>query len=399
MDRPEFYRFHQGDRVLPFEAQEYDARLAGLRASMDEAGVAACVLTSMHNIAYYSGFLYCSFGRPYALVVTETESVTISAGIDAGQPWRRCHGDNITYTDWARNNYWRAILSVTGEGRTIGYEGDHLTLVQRDLLEDFLKPLAMFDVAPATMRQRMHKSPAEIALITHGAQVADVGGHAIRDAIREGVREIDVAMAGRDAMELEIARRFPDAEYRDTWVWFQSGLNTDGAHNPVTSRRLQRGDILSLNCFPMISGYYTALERTLFVGEVDDASLKIWEANVAAHEYGMSLLKPGARCSEVTQEINAFFAMRELLQYRTFGYGHSFGVLSHYYGREAGLELREDIDTVLEPGMVISMEPMLTIPEGLPGAGGYREHDILVITEEGAENITGYPYGPAFNVV
>ncbi|MBR9837717.1 MAG: M24 family metallopeptidase [Rhodobacteraceae bacterium] len=399
MDRPEFYRFHQGDRILPFEEQEYDARLAGLRASMDEAGVAACVLTSMHNIAYYSGFLYCSFGRPYALVVTETESVTISAGIDAGQPWRRCHGDNITYTDWARNNYWRAILSVTGEGRTIGYEGDHLTLVQRDLLEDFLKPLVMVDMAPATMRQRMHKSPAEIALITHGAQVADVGGHAIRDAIREGVREIDVAMAGRDAMELEIARRFPDAEYRDTWVWFQSGLNTDGAHNPVTSRRLQRGDILSLNCFPMISGYYTALERTLFVGEVDDASLKIWEANVAAHEYGMSLLKPGARCSEVTQEINAFFAMRELLQYRTFGYGHSFGVLSHYYGREAGLELREDIDTVLEPGMVISMEPMLTIPEGLPGAGGYREHDILVITEEGAENITGYPYGPAFNVV
>ncbi|MBN8187885.1 M24 family metallopeptidase [Salipiger thiooxidans] len=399
MDRPEFYRFHQGDRILPFEAQEYDARLAGLRASMDEAGVAACVLTSMHNIAYYSGFLYCSFGRPYALVVTETESVTISAGIDAGQPWRRCHGDNITYTDWARNNYWRAILSVTGEGRTIGYEGDHLRLVQRDLLEDFLKPLVMVDMAPATMRQRMHKSPAEIALITHGAQVADVGGHAIRDAIREGVREIDVAMAGRDAMELEIARRFPDAEYRDTWVWFQSGLNTDGAHNPVTSRRLQRGDILSLNCFPMISGYYTALERTLFVGEVDDASLKIWEANVAAHEYGMSLLKPGARCSEVTQEINAFFAMRELLQYRTFGYGHSFGVLSHYYGREAGLELREDIDTVLEPGMVISMEPMLTIPEGLPGAGGYREHDILVITEESAENITGYPYGPAFNVV
>ena len=59
--------------------------------------------------------------------------------------------------------------------------------------------------------------------------------------------------------------------------------------------------------------------------------------------------------------------------------------------REAGLELREDIDTVLEPGMVISMEPMLTIAEGKPGAGGYREHDILVITEDGNENITGYP--------
>jgi creatinase len=281
----------------------------------------------------------------------------------------------------------------------VGYEGDHLTLQQRDKLEDFLQPLTMVDIAPTTMRQRMHKSPAELALIREGARVADVGGYAIREAVKEGAREIDVAMAGRDAMELEIAKAFPEAEYRDTWVWFQSGLNTDGAHNPVTARALQRGDILSLNTFPMISGYYTALERTMFLGEVDAASLNIWEANVAAHDYGMSLLKPGVSCAEVTHKINDFLAERELLQYRSFGYGHSFGLLSHYYGREAGLELREDIDTVLEPGMVISMEPMLTLPEGQPGAGGYREHDILILTEDGSENITGYPYGPEFNVV
>ncbi|MGB7261797.1 MAG: aminopeptidase P family protein [Albidovulum sp.] len=398
-ERPEQYRFHQGQKVLPFASSEYEARLGGLRAIMDAAGVDAVVLTSMHNIAYYSGFLYCSFGRPYALVVTAAEDVTISAGIDAAQPWRRSHGDNITYTDWQRDNYWRAILSVTGPGKMIGYEGDHLTLLQSEKLKSFLTPAGLVDVAPATMRQRMHKSAAEIALIKHGANVADVGGYAIRDAVRAGAREIDVAMAGRDAMELEIAKRFPDAEYRDSWVWFQSGINTDGAHNPVTSRELQVGDILSLNTFPMISGYYTALERTMFVREVDPASLKIWEANVAAHEYGMSLLKPGASCADVTAKINNFFEERQLLQYRTFGYGHSFGVLSHYYGREAGLELREDIDTVLEPGMVISMEPMLTIADGQPGAGGYREHDILVITEDGNEDITKYPYGPEFNVV
>jgi creatinase len=399
MERPEFYRFHQGDRVLPFAASEYNARLAGLRRIMQDAGITACVLTSMHSIAYYSGFLYCSFGRPYGLVVTMSDSVTISAGIDAAQPWRRCHGDNITYTDWQRDNYWRAIASVTGSGASIGIEGDHLTLVQREKLDTFLAPKAVIDAAPLAMAQRMHKSAAELDLIRHGAAVADVGGYAIRDAIRVGVREIDVAMAGRDAMELEIARRFPDAEYRDTWVWFQSGINTDGAHNPVTSRVLQHGDILSLNTFPMISGYYTALERTLFVGEVDYASRKVWDVNVAAHELGISLLKPGASCADVTNQINAFFAERDMLQYRTFGYGHSFGVLSHYYGREAGLELREDIDTVLEPGMVISMEPMLTIPQGQPGGGGYREHDIMIITEDGNDNITDYPYGPSFNVV
>ena len=398
--RPDFHRVHNGEKApLPFSQIEYEARLKWLRQIMEDQGLHAVVLTSMHNIAYYSGFLYCAFGRPYGLVVTETDNVTISAGIDAGQPWRRCYGDNITYTDWTRDNFWRAVAHVAGEGKVIGYEGDHLTVTQRDKLEDFLKPLAQIDIAPHTMRQRMFKSPAEIALIREGARIADVGGFAIRDAIREGTREIDVAMAGRDAMELEIAKSFPDAEYRDTWVWFQSGLNTDGAHNPVTARKLERGDILSLNTFPMINGYYTALERTLFVGEVDEASRKIWEANVGAHELGMSLLKPSNSCAEITARINDFFAERDLLQYRTFGYGHSFGVLSHYYGREAGLELREDIDTVLAPGMVVSMEPMLTLANDQPGAGGYREHDILLITDDGNENLTGFPYGQDHNVI
>jgi creatinase len=249
------------------------------------------------------------------------------------------------------------------------------------------------------MQARMVKSAEEIALIKEGARIADLGGAAIRDAIRPGTREIDVAMAGRDAMELEIARSHPDSELRDTWVWFQSGLNTDGAHNPVTTRALEPGDILSLNAFPMISGYYTALERTLFLDEPDPASLKLWQANVAAHELGLSLIKPGATCSGICAEINRFFADEGLLDYRSFGYGHSFGVLSHYYGREAGLELREDIDTALEPGMVVSIEPMLWVPQGTPGAGGYREHDILIVNDSGAENITHFPYGPEENTI
>ena len=49
--------------------------------------------------------------------------------------------------------------------------------------------------------------------------------------------------------------------------------------------------------------------------------------------------------------------------------------------------------------MVISMEPMIMLPESQPGAGGYREHDILVITEDGNRNITGFPYGPEHNII
>ena len=397
--RPEFFTFRNGEKApLPFSPAEYDNRLAGLRAILAARGLDAAILTSMHGVAYYSGFLYCAFGRPYACVVTPERSVTVSANIDGGQPWRRSAHENVVYTDWTRDNFWRAVRDVAGTARRVGIEGDHLTLAQAGKLGEFLGAEAV-DIAGATMAQRMVKSAEEIALIREGARIADLGGAAVRDAIRVGTREIDVAMAGRDAMEAEIARAHPHSELRDTWVWLQSGLNTDGAHNPVTTRRLAAGDILSLNTFPMISGYYTALERTLFLGEPDAASRAIWEANVAAHEFGLSLIREGATCSGICAEINAHLAARDLLRYRSFGYGHSFGVLSHYYGREAGLELREDVDTVLTRGMVVSMEPMLTVPQGMPGAGGYREHDIVVLGADGPENITGFPYGPEHNVV
>ena len=288
---------------------------------------------------------------------------------------------------------------MVGQAARVGFEADHLTVENHLKLKNSFANAELVDVASITMQQRMVKSEEEMDLITRAAAIADIGGYAVRDAIKIGTREIDVAMAGRDAMELAISEQFPGSEMRDTWVWFQSGINTDGAHNPVTTRKLEDGDLLSLNTFPMISGYYTALERTLIVGEPNDAQLEIWEANVGAHELGLSLIKTGVSCADICDGINDYFAERDLLQYRSFGYGHSFGVLSHYYGREAGLELREDIDTVLEPGMVVSMEPMLTLPQTHAASGGYREHDILVVGETGVTNITGFPYGPEYNVV
>src|SRR5699024_9575768 len=104
-------------------------------------------------------------------------------------------------------------------------------------------------------------------------------------------------------------------------------------------------------------------------------------------------------CKDIAHELNEIFIGHGLLPNRTFGYGDSFSVLAHYYGREGGLELREDIDTVLEPGMVVSMEPMITVIERDPAASGYREPDILVVGEDGAENITKFPFGPEHNII
>jgi creatinase len=403
MERPDFFTLKNGDKVkLPFTEKEYQRRLDNLRNVMNNINLDMIILTSMHNIAYYTGFIYCSFGRPYGCVITKNKISTISANIDASQPWRRSYSDNVIYTDWKRDNYLKAIVSIVGRdkpAKNIGIENDHVTLDIKEKFTSLFSFSKFFDVSKDLMRLRMIKSKEEIEIIKNGARIADIGGEEIVNNIKIGASELEIAISGRDKMEREIAKTYPDAEYMDTWVWFQSGINTDGAHNPKTSRKLLSGDILSLNAFPMISGYYTALERTLFLNDIDDASLKAWEANIKVHKKGLELIKPGVKCSDICHELNDLFAQLGYLQYRTFGYGHSFGVLSHFYGRESGLELREDVDAILEPNMVVSMEPMIMIPEGKPGAGGYREHDILVVNENGAENITKFPFGPEHNIV
>ncbi len=400
MTLPSLIHIPNGDHVTgTFSTLEMRRRLDALRGLMDRMRIDTTLMTSYHNINYYGDFLYCSFGRSYGLVINGQGQTSISANIDGGQPARRTVGENLVYTDWQKDNYFKAVASlITGKQR-VGIEFDQVSLQMLDKLKAAMPDCEFVDIGVGAMKLRMIKSAEEIEHISKMTKIADLGGAACVEAIAVGVAEHEVALHSTQAMVREIARVFPDGELQDTWTWFQSGINTDGAHNPVTTRAIQRGDILSLNCFPMVAGYYVALERTLFAETASDEHLRLWEVNCKVHDEGKRLIRPGAVCSDIANALNEIYAEHDLLQYRTFGYGHSFGVLCHYYGREAGLELREDVDTVLEPGMVVSMEPMIMLPENKPGAGGYREHDILVLNEQGATNITAFPYGPEHNII
>lgn len=392
--------WHNGEkRWSPFSKSEMEGRQNRLRQLLAEKNADAVLLTSHHAICYYSGWLYCSFGRKYGMVITENSATTISAGIDGGQPFRRSHARNVTYTDWRKDNYFRAVRSLTKGVKRLAIEGDHVTLAFKAQLDEALPDVEIVDLAPEITWLRTIKSAEEHKIIREGARLCDAGGWALAGAISTGALEYEIALASTNAMVREIGMAFPFVELMDTWTWFQSGIETDGAHNPVTNKCVARGDILSLNCFPMIFGYYTALERTMFCETATDRHLELWEKNCAVHRRGLELIRPGAKCSDIAAELNGLYRQWDLLKYRSFGYGHSFGVLSHYYGREAGVELREDVDTELKPGMVVSMEPMIMIPDGLPGAGGYREHDILIVGEKNAENITKFPFGPEHNII
>ena len=173
MQRPSFFRLKNGSKAdLPFTDNEYKNRLEGLRNIIYKNNLDAVILTSMQNIAYYSGFLYCSFGRPYACIVTSNVNIVVSANIDASQPWRRCYGENLIYSDWERDNYLKSLVSIIKKVKKIGLEKDHLTVERYQNLKNYLGDPEIIDISSFTMLQRMIKSEEEIDLIKSGARIA-----------------------------------------------------------------------------------------------------------------------------------------------------------------------------------------------------------------------------------
>ena len=210
MERPDFFTLKNGKKAkLPFSNQEYHQRVSNLRSVMDKNNLDMIILSSMHNIAYYTGFIYCSFGRPYGCVITKDKISTISANIDASQPWRRSHCDNVIYTDWKRDNFLKAIVSIIGRDeppKNIGLEYDHISLDMREKVGSIFIFSVFNDVAKDLMNLRMIKSNEEIEIIKNGARIADLGGEEIAKNIREDNTELEIAIAGRDLMEREIVK-------------------------------------------------------------------------------------------------------------------------------------------------------------------------------------------------
>lgn len=392
--------WHNGDKAFsPFSDAEMQRRHSALRDWMATQEIEATLFTSQHGVLYHSGWQYSACGRKYGLVLTPTNVTTIAAGIDGGAPWRRSHGASITYTDWRRDNFYRALRQLTVGVRRLAIEFDHVSLDFRRMIDAALPGVEMVDVSATSLWQRAVKSDEEIALLRKGAEIAALGARTATSLIRAGAPEYDIALATTDAMTRAIAAAFPFVELSECWTGLQSGPNTDGALNPVTNRLIRSGDILSLTCCPVLFGYRAALGRTLFCDKIDSASHAIWQTNLAVHRRAIGLIRPKARCNEIAAELNDLYREHGLLGRRTAGYGQSIGSDGAHHTRDSGVALREDVTTELHPGMVISLQPMVMLPPGMPGAGGYREQDMLVVTDTGAELLTDFPIGPDHNVL
>lgn len=382
---------------------EMQRRLNGLYELMDEKGLDAVVLTSIHNVLYYTGWYCPPVGRLHSAVIPRRgEPALIVSTIEDLRPNYSCYYEDIRrFHDWdmsAEENNLRLFGEILRDNNVrsgrLGYEEDTVSVRFKQKLDDQLADYEFCDIAYDTMMRRLVKSDEEIALIRHGVEICEVGGYAAVEALKPGVTEVEVAFACNAAIAAELRKRFPDIEYDDlnNKCLFQTGPYRSRVGHVMSSHRVvQQGEMLSNNPYTIIAGYYHVLERSMYWGRIPDEAFEVFKVNVRAHHAGLGVLKAGVKCSDVDQHVNAVYedAGIDWRTARSFGTGHSLGIMTYWFGREEGGELRQYNDNVLQENMVVTMEPMINVD----GLGGFRHHDICRITKDGIENLNTFPNG------
>lgn len=382
---------------------EMHRRLNGLYDLMDELHLDAVIFTSIHNVLYYTGWYCPPVGRLHSAVIPRRgEPGLIVSTIEDLRANYCCYYEDVRhFHDWEMspedNNIRLAGEVLVDNNITsgrLGYEIDSVSVQLKTKLDQKFCSFEFIDVAHSTMMRRLVKSDEEIDLIRQGVEICEVGGYAAVEALRPGITEVQVANACNVAIADELRKRFPDIEYDDlnNMCLFQTGpYRSRIGHTTNTHREIQKGEMLSNNPYAIIAGYYHVLERSMYWGNIPEESMGYFKTNVKAHHAGLNALRAGRKCSEIDQYVNAVYeeAGIDWRNCRSFGTGHSLGIMTYWFGREDGGELRQYNDNVLQKNMVVTMEPMINID----GIGGFRHHDICRITQEGIENLNSFPNG------
>ena len=373
-----------------------ERRIARLRSSMESNDIDAVLITSVHNTIYYSNFWMIPWGRQQAMVVPRLgEPAVIAPRIEVDRPEKMTWCDDVRVY-WDTTNAIDGMVGLVGDilsergihsGR-LGIEEDCVSITLQNVLREKLNNMQLVEMGYSMMVEQMIKSEEEINLIRHGPEICAIGAEAFVSAVTEGITEVQLARAAVTAMEEEICRRFPGYECDGTFCWAQSGSeHTKVAHALNTDRKISDGDLLSLNVFPMIMGYYHLLERTLVFGSISDKVKELFEIQVEVHHAGIEALRPGVRLGDIDDAaIDPIYEKYNLRGNRTFGTGHSFGIMGYWYGRDELGEIRPYNDYILQPNMVMSIEPMMA----LDGFGGFKHADMFLITNEGSERLTRF---------
>jgi Xaa-Pro dipeptidase len=235
---------------------------------------------------------------------------------------------------------------------------------------------------------RSRKSAEIVDLLRQSAYWGNLAHEILQQSITTGRTEIEIGQAASQAATAAMFAQLGSAYRNHDWgvtpihVGFKAGPETAFPHPMGTSRPIGRGDLIITWSTAKMAGYHAELERTLIVGEAGEEQRFFFDHMCRAQEIGIAAIGPGRRCADVDQAVYDYWAGNDLLPYVRHHTGHALGMEIH----EAPFLDRGD-QTLLAPGMVFSVEPGLYVP----GVGGFRHSDTVLVTEDGHEVLTYYP--------
>ena len=343
-------------------------RLRALRKAMRREGLSAFAVTNRKNVRYLTGFT----GSAGACLISAGGAAFITDFRYRSQAAKQVP------PDFRRAEHASPIQGIAKElrrtsAKALGFEEAHLTHGVFRQLRKLVKGVRLKPVSGLVEGLRLCKDPGEVRMLKRGARV---NGDALREisaSIRPGRAESAVALD----LETAMRRRGASGASFDTIV--ASGPRSALPHGIASSRKLKKGDLITIDFGAVMSGYHADTTRVFSLGRPSPRGEKIYNIVLEAQMTALEAVKPGISCGDVDR------AARDVIS--GYGYGEAFG---HGTGHGVGLDIHEaprlgpGVKEELRPGMVVTVEPGIYLPRW----GGVRIEDMVLVTERGKEVLT-----------
>lgn len=354
-------------------------RLQKLQALAQRESIAAFVVAPSASLVYFAGFNMGLSERPSFLLVPQRGEVSFLCPAFEAERVRRESGiaQLVTYTDEAG-----PILALTSalsgwqHGKRIAFEYRACRMLEYDVLAQALGgQIDIVDARPYIAELRMAKDATEQSYLQTAAAAADIMVAAIERNLAPGVSERQLQEAAVQAL----ADAYPEAGV--PFISIASGERTSLPHAGTSERKLEAGDLVWVDLGASINGYVADITRTFALGPLDKELARAYDLVLAANQAACQAAKPGVTAEYLDEVARAII--------RDGGFGEQF---THRTGHGIGLEVHEEPyivagnKLVMQPGYAFTIEPGIY----LPGKGGIRIEDNVVITETGAKVLTSY---------
>ncbi|MEW6065416.1 peptidase M24 [Desulforamulus profundi] len=347
-------------------------RLEQLRRQMSQKGIPYLLITKPENRLYLSGFT----GTTGVLLIGQETADFLADFRYVEQVKQQSPRFNVVKIEQGSAFGTASEVLRKYKSEKLFFEEEHLTVKQYHELKEQLRDIGLAPGSGLVEELRMIKDEREISAIRRAMEIGDKAFAHILKYVKPGISERELAL------ELEFFMRRQGA----TGVAFEtimaSGLRSALPHGVASDRQLQFGDLLTMDFGAVYQGYNSDMTRTVVLGEPDEKQQEIYSIVLAAQLAGLAAVREGVTAREVDEAARQVITDRGYGEYFGHGTGHGVGLAIHERPRVAAKD-----ETVLKAGMVVTVEPGIY----LPGWGGVRIEDSVLVTGEGCEILTSSP--------